>query len=97
MISQKQKVEVREFITSDFQWVNKDNDVLLKVYTSEEGKFLLLKKLQLRYNNKLLLRMNPYVPLAQERYNLTVYPVLISILPVSIKTIPPPLETEFMS
>lgn len=41
--------------------------------------------------------MNPYVPLAQERYNLTVYPVLISILPVSIKTIPPPLETEFMS
>ncbi len=85
-ITQKQDIEVREFTASDFQWVNRDNDVLLKVYTPDEGEFLLLNELQLRYNNRLPTRMNAYTALARERYNLPVYPVLVNILPYSVSS-----------
>lgn len=40
----------------------------------------MLNELQLRYNTRLPLRMRAYAALAEERYNLPVYPVLINIL-----------------
>ena len=88
---------VKEIISSDFQWVARENDVLIKVSSPKEGEFLILNELQLRYNNQVPVRMYAYTALAKENYNLPVYPVLLNILPNSqTEIIPNYYETEFM-
>ena len=88
---------VKEIISSDFQWVARENDVLIKVSSPKEGEFLILNELQLRYNNQVPVRMYAYTALAKENYNLPVYPVLVNILPNSqTEIIPNFYETEFM-
>lgn len=67
----------------DFQWVSRENDVLLRVNSPEHGTFLVLNEIQLRYTNRMPLRVRAYTALAEERYNLPVYPVLVNILPNS--------------
>jgi predicted transposase YdaD len=52
--------------------------------TQEE--FLVLNELQLRYNNKMPRRMRAYAALAEEKYQLPTYPVLINILPPGNET-----------
>jgi predicted transposase YdaD len=59
----------------------------MKVRSPINGEFLILTELQLRYNSKMPLRMRAYAALAQERYGLPVYPVLVNILPPSDKTV----------
>lgn len=95
-VTQRKDIRVKEFISSEFQWISRDNDVLIKA-ENPEGEFLILNELQLRYNEKVPLRMTAYIALARERYNLPIYPVLINILP-HIKTpkIPNFYEQEFM-
>lgn len=62
-----------------------------------DGEFLMLNELQLRYNEKVPLRMTAYTALAHERYSLPIYPVLINILPhTKIPKIPNFYEQEFM-
>lgn len=80
---------VREILSSEFQWVARENDVLLKVYSPQDGEFLLLNELQLRYSPKMPQRIRAYAALAEERYNLPVYPVLINILPISTTQVIP--------
>lgn len=88
---------VKEILSSDFQWVARENDVLLKVYSPEEGEFLILNELQLRYSAKMPQRINAYAGLAEERYDLKVYPVLVNILPISeSKEIPNFYHSELM-
>jgi predicted transposase YdaD len=88
---------VKEILSSDFQWVARENDVLLKVYSPEEGEFLILNELQLRYSGKMPQRINAYASLAEERYDLKVYPVLVNILPISDrKEIPNFYHSELM-
>lgn len=95
-ITQAQTLEVQEFLSSEFQWIGRDNDVLLKVTSPEKGTFLILNELQLKYKKEMPLRMRAYTALAEEKYHLPVYPVLINILPHSInKTIPNTYESEF--
>jgi predicted transposase YdaD len=55
----------------------------MKVQSPIHGEFLILNELQLRYTDKMPLRMRAYAALAQERYGLPVYPVLVNILPPS--------------
>ena len=74
---------VREIVSSEFQWISRANDTLIKVYSPQDGEFLLLNELQLRYKSQMPLRINAYSALASERYSLPVYPVLINILPNS--------------
>ncbi len=80
-VTQLPQVTIEEFMSSDFQWVSRENDVLVKVSTPNTGKFLVLNELQLRYNNHIPRRMRAYAALAEERYRLPVYPVLVNILP----------------
>lgn len=56
-VTQRQDITVQEFLSSDFQWVARENDVLLKVTSPQEGEFLILNELQLRYNTRMPLRM----------------------------------------
>ncbi|MEG3436205.1 DUF4351 domain-containing protein [Pannus brasiliensis CCIBt3594] len=90
-------VSVQEFLSSEFQWVSRSNDVLLKVYSSRYGHFLLLNEIQLRYSDRMPRRIRAYAALAEERYHLPVYPVLVNILPVRGGiSIPTRYESNFM-
>jgi predicted transposase YdaD len=80
-VTQDDDVIALEILGSEFQWVSRENDVLMKVRSPIHGEFLILNELQLRYTDKMPLRMRAYAALAQERYGLPVYPVLVNILP----------------
>jgi predicted transposase YdaD len=96
-LTQQPDVQVQEFLNSEFQWVSRANDVLLKVSSPRQGEFLLLNEIQFRYTNQMPQRIRAYAGLATERYNLPVYPVLINILPHQTNsTIPTSYSSEFM-
>lgn len=96
-LTDNRDLTVREILSSDFQWVARENDVLLKVYSPQDGEFLLLNELQLRYSPKMPRRIRAYAALAEERYSLPVYPVLINILPISTtQLIPSSYHSEIM-
>lgn len=67
----------QEILSSEFQWLSRENDALIKVSSRQEREFLILTELQLRYNSKLPIRMNAYTALAAEKYALPIYPVLV--------------------
>jgi predicted transposase YdaD len=96
-VTQQPDVIAQEILGSDFQWVSRENDVLVKAYSPTQGEFLILNELQLRYNDKLPVRMRAYAALAEEKYSLPIYPVLINILPpASTVTILDRYESNFM-
>ncbi len=81
-VTQIPQLEAREILASDFQWVSRESDVLIRTYSPEtEEEFLVLNELQLRYNERMPRRMRAYAALAEEKYELPTYPVLINILP----------------
>jgi predicted transposase YdaD len=70
-----------DVLSSEFQWISRESDVLIKVSSPGLGEFLILNELQLHYSSKMPKRMTAYAALAREKYDLPVYPVLINILP----------------
>jgi predicted transposase YdaD len=87
----------QEIIGSDFQWISRENDVLVKVFSPTFGEFLVLTELQLRYLGTMPERMRVYIALAEEKYGLPVYAVLINILPPAQNVIiPSRFERNFM-
>ncbi|MBE9054601.1 Rpn family recombination-promoting nuclease/putative transposase [Sphaerospermopsis sp. LEGE 08334] len=84
-----------EIINSEFQWISRESDVLVKATSPQYGEFLVLNELQLRYKLEMPKRMRAYTALAEEKYNLPVYPVLINILKESEEEIPHRYESEF--
>jgi predicted transposase YdaD len=96
-VTQQPDVIAQEILGSEFQWVSRENDVLVKAYSPTHGEFLILNELQLRYNDKLPLRMRAYAALAEEKYGLSAYPVLVNILPPPDSvTIPDRFESHFL-
>jgi len=93
-VTQMPRVEVREFLSSDFQFIGRQNDVLLKVSTPEGEEFLLLNEIQLRPSGRMPKRIRAYSALAEERYDLPVYPVLVNILPPGAN---PQIPTRYQS
>jgi predicted transposase YdaD len=80
-VTQQPDVVAQEILGSEFQWLSRDNDVLVKASSPIHGDFLVLTELQLRYNIRLPVRMRAYAALGEEKYGLPVYPVLVNILP----------------
>ncbi len=80
-VTQQPDLVAQEILGSEFQWLSRENDVLVKVSSPEQGEFLVLNELQLRYSANLPVRMHAYAALAEEKYGLLVYPVLVNILP----------------
>lgn len=80
-VTQRTDVTARDVLASEFQWVKRESDVLVKTYSPELGEFLVLNELQLRYATDMPRRMRAYAALAEECYKLPTYPVLINILP----------------
>jgi predicted transposase YdaD len=69
-----------EIINSEFQWLSRESDVLVRATSPQYGEFLVLNELQLRYKSEMPKRMRAYTALAEEKYNLPTYPVLVNIL-----------------
>ncbi|MDZ8226090.1 Rpn family recombination-promoting nuclease/putative transposase [Nostoc sp. ChiVER01] len=96
-VTQRPEVVAKEILGSEFHWISRETDVLVKAYSATHGDFLVLNELQLRYTAQMPLRMRAYAALAQERYQLPTYPVLINILPPpSNLTIVNSYEQEFL-
>lgn len=87
-VTQIPDVVAGEILNSEFQWISRESDVLIQAESKEYGKFLLLNELQLRYKLELPRRMRAYAGLAEEKYKLPTYPVLINILKTGDVEIP---------
>ncbi|MBW4642035.1 MAG: Rpn family recombination-promoting nuclease/putative transposase [Goleter apudmare HA4340-LM2] len=85
----------KEILNSEFQWISRENDVLIRAESREYGKFLVLNEVQIRYKADMPLRINAYTALAREKYKLPIYPVLINILPDGNINIPNRYESNF--
>ncbi|MEA5600244.1 Rpn family recombination-promoting nuclease/putative transposase [Nostoc sp. UHCC 0252] len=92
-VTQIPDIVAGEILNSEFQWISRESDVLIRVSSPQHGEFLLLNELQLRYQSNMPRRMRAYAALAEEKYNLPTYPVLINILKTSNNEIP----TSFIS
>ncbi len=87
-VTQIPDIVAGEILNSEFQWISRESDVLIRVESLQYGKFLVLNELQLRYKPEMPRRMRAYTALAEEKYNLPTYPVLINILKASDAEIP---------
>ncbi|MBD2523192.1 Rpn family recombination-promoting nuclease/putative transposase [Nostoc sp. FACHB-133] len=87
-VTQIPDIVAGEILNSEFQWISRESDVLIRVSSPQYGDFLLLNELQLRYQSNMPRRMRTYAALAEEKYNLPTYPVLINILKTSNNEIP---------
>ncbi|MBN3949197.1 MAG: Rpn family recombination-promoting nuclease/putative transposase [Nostoc sp. NMS7] len=87
-VTQIPDIVAGEILNSEFQWISRESDVLIRVESPQQGKFLVLNELQLRYKPEMPRRMRAYTALAEEKYNLPTYPVLINILKASDAEIP---------
>ena len=93
-VTQIPDVVAGKILNSEFQWISRESDVLIRVESKEHGKFLVLNELQLRYKSEMPRRMRAYAGLAEEKYNLPTYPVLINILKTSDAEIPRRYESN---
>jgi len=84
-VTQQPAIVAHGVLSSEFQWIGRESDVLVQAYLPGYGELLVLNELQLRYDPRMPLRVRAYSALAEERYNLPVYPVVINILPPSKK------------
>jgi predicted transposase YdaD len=94
-VTQIPDITTEEILNSEFQWISRESDVLIKATSPQYGEFLVLNELQLRYKTKMPKRMRAYAALAEEKYDLPTYPVLINILKDSEAEIPKRYESEF--
>jgi predicted transposase YdaD len=94
-VTQLSNITVSEIISSEFQWISREGDVLIRVNSPEYGEFLVVNELQLRYNKRVLSRIRCYASLAEEKYELPTYPVLINILPTTEKEILTSFSSNF--
>ena len=90
-------VEVLELVGQEFQWIARANDVLVKVQSPVHGTFLVANEIQVRADKRMPRRIRAYAALAEERYDLPVYPVVVNILPTAAaKEIPERYTSEVL-
>ncbi|MGI2904928.1 Rpn family recombination-promoting nuclease/putative transposase [Tolypothrix sp. VBCCA 56010] len=94
-VTQIPDIVAGEILNSEFQWISRESDVLIRAQSPQYGEFIVLNELQLRYKPEMPKRMRAYAALAEEKYNLPTYPVLVNILKVSDSEIPTRYQSEF--
>ena len=70
-----------EIISGEFQFLSRASDTLMRLAAPEIGDFLGLFEIQLYYRKTVPRRIRAYAALAEEKYELPVYPVLVNIRP----------------
>ena len=93
-VTQIPDLSASEILNSEFQWISRESDVLIRVESPQFGQFLVLNELQLRYISKMPRRIRCYAGLAEEKYDLPTYPILINILKTSNAQIPTSYESN---
>ena len=57
-VTERDELQAKEIIGSDFQWIGRENDILIRTYSPHDQQtFLVLNELQLRYSEKMPRRM----------------------------------------
>ncbi len=79
-ITQIPGIKAEEILDPQFQWVSRESDVLVRVRNRQNKEFIVLNEIQLRYKANMPKRMRAYVGLAEEKYDLPIFPVLINLL-----------------
>jgi predicted transposase YdaD len=96
-VTQQNGIITQELLGSEFQWLSRESDVLIKAIHPQHGNFLILNELQLRYTTQQPRRIRAYAALAEEKYRLPVFPVLINFLPpADPSTILPYYDSTFL-
>lgn len=85
--------EVIDFLSGEFEWVARATDVLIKAQSATHGVFLVANEIQFRPDARMPQRIRAYAALAEERYALPVYPVVVNILPPKQPTALAPATT----
>ncbi len=80
LVTGRPHIRCVEQLEGGFQWVGRDTDILLKAYDPEIGYFLVLIELQLRPDPRMPRRVEAYSALAEEKFGLPVFAVVINIL-----------------
>lgn len=73
-------LQVKDTLSGEFQFVLRQNDVLLRVQ-GKDRQFLILAESQLHFDPTMPRRMRAYAALAEEKYAQPVYPVVFYWLP----------------
>ncbi len=96
-VTQHPDVTAGEILGSEFQWLSRESDLLIKVSSPQQGEFLILNEIQSRYDPRMPKRIRAYAALAEEKYDLLVYPVVVNIRqPTPIVAISPRYESELL-
>jgi len=75
-----QTIRIEAELSTEFQFITRLSDSLLRV-SGADGPFLILTEVQLRPDQRMPRRMRAYAALAEEKYDLWVYPVVFHLLP----------------
>lgn len=94
-VTQIPDVVTSNILDPQFQWISREGDVLIRAQSPQYGEFLVLNELQLRYKPDMPRRMRAYAALAEEKYNLPTYPVLVNLLKEGNIEIPTCYQSEF--
>lgn len=93
-VTQSSGTVAQVILDSEFQWLSRDSDILIKAYSEEEGEFISLTELQFRPDTRMPVRIRAYAALAEEKYNVRVHPVVVNIFPPTGNT---PIPTRYES
>jgi predicted transposase/invertase (TIGR01784 family) len=89
-------VQVETQLSTEFQHLTRLSDSLLRVSRGKET-FLVLTEVQLRPDRRMPRRMRAYAALAEEKYDLQVYPIVFQLLPVGgIEALPASYHSELL-
>ncbi|MBO0351440.1 Rpn family recombination-promoting nuclease/putative transposase [Phormidium pseudopriestleyi FRX01] len=93
-VTRKSDTVAQVILDSEFQWLSRDSDILIKAYSPEEREFISLTEVQFRPDTRMPVRIRAYAALAEEKYNLPVHPVVVNIFPPPGNT---PIPTRYES
>jgi len=96
-VTQRPDVVARVVAGSEFTWLSRASDAVILAHAPDVDDFVIVNEVQLRYTQPMPRRIAAYAALAEEHYNLPVYPVLINILPpAATVTVEDHYECSFM-
>lgn len=94
-ITGRENISAGPILTGEFQWISRATDALIRAYSPETGEFLALTEVNLRVQPRIGKRVRAYAALAEEKYDVPVYPVSVNILePPEGTVIPDYYESE---